>query len=90
MHRHGCGLCDDMLADLERLRRTLATESSRRPPGAPALELPPIEVVDVDSDSELHRRYGLHVPVLLLDGAIVCRHRLDAEELRRLLRRRAD
>ena len=29
---------------------------------------------------------GLHVPVLLLDGTIVCRHRLDAAELRRLLR----
>jgi hypothetical protein len=26
------------------------------------------------------------VPVLLLDGTVVCKHRLDAEELRRLLR----
>jgi hypothetical protein len=25
------------------------------------------------------------VPVLLLDGLVVCRHRLDADELRRLL-----
>lgn len=48
--------------------------------------LPPIEVVDVDSDPVLQRRHGLDVPVLLLDGTVVCRHRLDAEELKRLLR----
>jgi predicted thioredoxin/glutaredoxin len=48
--------------------------------------LPPIAVVDVDADPELLRRYGLNVPVLLLDGTVVCRHRLDPDELRRLLR----
>jgi len=61
-----------MLAELQALGRTLA--------------LPPLQVVDVDSDPELQRRYGLHVPVLLLDGTVVCRHHLDAPELRRLLR----
>jgi hypothetical protein len=50
--------------------------------------LPPIDVVDVDSDPELVRRYGLNVPVLLLDGVPICRHRLDADELLRLLRPR--
>ena len=39
--------------------------------------LPPIEVVDVDADPVLERRHGLDVPVLLLDGTVVCRHRLD-------------
>jgi hypothetical protein len=53
------------------------------------LQLPPIDVVDVDSDPELTRRHGLHVPVLLLDGTVVCRHRLDAPELTRLLRPRS-
>jgi len=43
-------------------------------------------VVDVDSDPQLKRRYGLEVPVLLLDGTVVCRHRLDLKELTRLLR----
>jgi len=75
MHREGCELCDHMLKDLEALGRTL--------------ELPPVDVVDVDSDAELQRRYGLHVPVLLLDGAVVCRHRLDGPELARLLRHRS-
>ena len=50
------------------------------------LQLPPLEVVDVDSDPQLKRRHGLDVPVLLLDGTVVCRHRLDPDELRRLLR----
>ena len=70
--RHDCGLCETMLAELATLGRTVT--------------LPPIEIVDVDSDPELLRRHGLHVPVLLLDGTVVCRHRLDAAELGRLLR----
>ncbi len=49
------------------------------------LPLPPLEVVDVDSDPQLQRRHGLDVPVLLLDGSVVCRHRLDRDELMRLL-----
>lgn len=51
-----------------------------------AVPLPPIEVVDVDSDPIFKRRFSLDVPVLLLDGTVVCRHRLDAGELKRLLR----
>ena len=74
LHRDGCGLCDEMLADLETFSR--------------ARKLPPIDLVDVDGDPELTRRYGLHVPVLLLDDTQVCRHRLDSEELTRLLRSR--
>jgi predicted thioredoxin/glutaredoxin len=48
--------------------------------------LPPVDVVDVDSDLTLQRRHGFDVPVLLLDGTVVCKHRLDADELKRLLR----
>jgi hypothetical protein len=61
-----------MLTELEALGRSMP--------------LPPIEVVDVDSDPVLGRRHGLDVPVLLLDGTVVCRHRLDLRELKRLLR----
>jgi predicted thioredoxin/glutaredoxin len=72
VHRHDCELCDEMLRELQTLGRTLP--------------LPPIDVVDVDSDPVLQRRHGFDVPVLLLDGTVVCRHHLDAAELRRLLR----
>jgi len=72
VHRHDCALCAEMLAELEALGRSVA--------------LPPIDVVDVDSDPLLRRRHGLDVPVLLLDGTVVCRHRLDRGELARALR----
>lgn len=52
------------------------------------MPLPPITWVDVDSDPQLARRYGLDVPVLLLDGLKVCQHHFDPDELRRLLRPR--
>jgi len=54
--------------------------------GARAL-LPALTIIDVDSDSQLQRRYGLKVPVLLLDSAPVCNYRLDAAELLRMLKR---
>ena len=72
VHRRDCQLCDEMLAELAMLGRLLP--------------LPPLEVVDVDADPQLKRRHGLEVPVLLLDGTVVCRYRLDREELTRLLR----
>jgi len=72
VQRRDCELCDEMLAALGAL-------------GARVL-LPPIEIVDVDADPLLQRRHGLDIPVLLLDGTVVCRHRLDAAELERLLR----
>jgi Glutaredoxin-like domain (DUF836) len=72
LHRRDCELCDEMLAALARL--------------GTSLPLPAIQVVDVDSDADLTRRHGLDVPVLLLDGTVVCRHRLEESELRRLLR----
>lgn len=71
--RPECGLCEAMLAELQSL--------SRRHP------LPGVELLDVDSDPELQRRYGLKIPVLLLDDSLVCSVRLDAVELLRLLKR---
>jgi hypothetical protein len=72
LYREDCGLCDEMLLELEEL--------GERVP------LPPVQTVDVDSDPELARRHGLHIPVLLLDGTVVCRTTLDEDELTRLLR----
>lgn len=69
--RAGCGLCDEMV---EELRPWLAAR------GLDA------QLRDVDDDPEARRRFGLKVPVLTLDGEIVCHGRLDAEVLDRLLR----
>ena len=40
--------------------------------------------VDIDSDPRLEDLYGEHVPVLLRDGAEVCRHRLTPEAIAKL------
>jgi Glutaredoxin-like domain (DUF836) len=71
--REGCGLCEEMLLELTALR-------SRMP------ALPAVQLVDVDADATLQQRWGLKLPVLLLDGALVCAARLDTPELLRLLR----
>ncbi len=69
--REGCGLCDEMIAEL-------AVWLAGRPLSA--------EVRDVDSDPGLRERYGLMVPVLAVDGQPVCSGRLDTELLEDLLR----
>ncbi|HEY6125859.1 MAG TPA: glutaredoxin family protein [Steroidobacteraceae bacterium] len=73
--REGCGLCDEMLHALAELER--------------AQSLPPVTVVDVDSDPELVRQFGLKVPVLLLDGSVICHYTLNSNEVLRLVQRPA-
>jgi hypothetical protein len=75
LSREGCGLCEDMLLGLAELERSQA--------------IPAVTVVDVDSDPELTRRYGLKVPVLLLDGTAICHYTLNSNEVLRLVQRPA-
>jgi hypothetical protein len=72
VQRRDCALCEEMLGELAALGRSTP--------------IPAVDVVDVDADPLLRRRHGLDIPVLLLDGTVVCRHRLDRAELLRLLR----
>jgi hypothetical protein len=72
LNRAECELCERLLLELTALR-------AREP-------IPAVTLVDVDADPLLQRRWGLKVPVLLLDGERVCEQRLDVAELRRLLR----
>jgi hypothetical protein len=71
--REGCGLCEDMLHGLAELERTQS--------------IPPVIIVDVDSDPELARRFGIKVPVLLFDGSVICHYTLNSNELLRLIGR---
>jgi hypothetical protein len=73
--REGCGLCEQMLQALAELERSAA--------------VPAVTVVDVDSDPELVRAYGVKVPVLLLDGSVICHYTLNSKELLRLMGRPA-
>ena len=73
LSREGCGLCADMLAALAELEQAQA--------------IPAVKVVDVDSDANLSRQFGLKVPVLLLDGSVICHYTLNSNELLRLVGR---
>lgn len=64
--RAGCHLCEAMISELRPyLERTGAQ----------------LELVDVDDDPALVRAYGADVPVLLVNDAELCRHRLDHDAL---------
>jgi glutaredoxin len=68
--RAGCGLCEDMIEELAAL---------------PAARDVPLDVADVDQNSLIRARYGHKVPVLLLNGELICHGRLDREELHKAL-----
>jgi hypothetical protein len=70
LSREGCGLCEEMLLALAELEEAQA--------------IPAVTVIDVDSDPDLTRQYGLKVPVLLLDGSAICHYTLNSKELLRL------
>ena len=75
LSRDGCHLCEQMLLELAALER--------------AGRVPPATVLDVDSDPELARQWGLKVPVLLLDGSAICHYTLNSNEVLRLVGRSA-
>ena len=70
--RPGCHLCDEMKAVVERVTRAA---------GVPAR----IEEVDISTDAGLEARYGMEIPVLLVDGKKAAKYRVTEDELTRLL-----
>ena len=65
-----CHLCEDMKAVVERV--------------VPAFGATLVEK-DVREDPALERRYVFEIPVLLVGGREIARHRIEEPELRRLL-----
>ena len=74
--RPGCHLCTDMKLAVERIVRDM---------DAPAR----IEIVDIANDPTLEARYGLEIPVLLVNGRKAAKYRVTEEELMRILTARA-
>ncbi len=60
--RNYCHLCDEMIAGLQQLQAGQRFE---------------LEIVDVDRDPDLERRYGERVPLLTYRGREVCHYFLD-------------
>jgi hypothetical protein len=48
-----------------------------------------IEVVDITTDPVLEARYGLEIPVLLIEGKRAAKYRVSEDELTRILGGRA-
>ncbi len=71
--RPGCHLCDDMKAIIDRVARRLPLT---------------VEVVDISADPDLEARYGLEIPVLMVNGAKAAKYRIAEEELTRIVERR--
>jgi len=74
--RPGCHLCDDMKGVVNRVVQRTATPVT-------------IEEIDISTDGELERRYGLEIPVLLVDGRKAAKYRITEADLSRLLASRA-
>ena len=71
--RPGCHLCDEMKAVVYRFAGESVT----------------IEEIDISTDPDLEARYGLEIPVLLIDGKKVAKYRITEADLRRMLSARA-
>ena len=70
--RPGCHLCDAMKTLVQRVARSSA---------APIR----IEEIDISTDPDLEARYGVEIPVLLIDGRRAAKYRVTEEALSRLL-----
>ncbi|HEY7172721.1 MAG TPA: glutaredoxin family protein [Vicinamibacterales bacterium] len=68
--RPGCHLCDEMKAVVTRVARGVPLD---------------IEEIDISGDADLEARYGLEIPVLLVEGRKAAKYRIGEDELRRLI-----
>lgn len=45
-----------------------------------------LECIDITSDKRLHRKYQYDIPVVLMDGKFVAKHRLNRKEIFQLIK----
>ena len=74
--RPGCHLCDEMKVVVQRVVRSSA---------APVR----IDEIDISTDPDLEARYGVEIPVLLVDGRKAAKYRITDEDVMRILLDRA-
>ena len=72
--RPGCHLCDEMKALVARTARSNSIT---------------VEEIDISTDPDLEKRYGLEIPVLMIDGKKIAKYRIGEDELKRALAARA-
>jgi hypothetical protein len=69
--RPGCHLCDEMMATIERVAHGTALT---------------VDVIDISTDPALEARYGLEIPVLLVNGKKAAKYRVSETGLVQLLK----
>ncbi|PZP17633.1 MAG: glutaredoxin family protein [Brachybacterium faecium] len=69
--RTGCHLCDEALPLVRAEADRVGTA---------------VEVRDIDEDETLRRDWDFDVPVIIVDGKLHARYRVDAEQLRAALK----
>jgi len=70
--RPGCHLCEEMKATVQRAMR-LTRERSR------------LDEIDISRDADLEARYGLEIPVLVVDGRKAAKYRVTEDAVIRML-----
>ena len=73
--RPGCHLCEAMTAAVYRAARTAAVPVQ-------------IDEIGISTDADLEARYGLEIPVLLVDGRKTAKFRVSEDDVVRMLRDR--
>jgi glutaredoxin len=68
--RSGCHLCEEMKALVDRVGRSVPFN---------------LTVVDISNDDALEERYGVEIPVLVINGEQVARYRVSEGEFRQRL-----
>lgn len=72
LSRQGCHLCDVTVKIARRLQEDWPFTLTK---------------VDIDQDADLSERYGLRIPVVLIDGRVACEGKVTEGDLRRALKR---
>ena len=73
----GCHLCDEMKAVVDRVITKHADHAEIT-----------VDQIDISTDRELLDRYGLEIPVLMIDGKRVAKYRVSEQELLRIVEAR--
>ena len=75
--RPGCHLCDEMKEIVHRVVQSSATLSDTSQIS--------VDEIDISNDPILIDRYGLEIPVLMIDGQKVAKYRVSEEELTKMM-----
>ncbi len=73
--RPGCHLCEEMKAVVQKVAQREHASVT-------------IDEIDISTDPSLESRYGLEIPVLMVNGKKAAKYRVTEDEVTRILRAR--